>query len=235
MSDPFGEVGLPHPSPITHYLSRFLVVVAWLALAGGCAKVSGIGVTTLKSANLRDLQTQVLNHTPDLDQFRSRGPFAVSVQLDRELRVSAAERVTADLYLSASGEKAPLVIFVHGQDNTKKDHAYQAFHVASWGMHGLSVQLPNTGPWSANGKTLARLAVAIQRSPEIVDRRVDAGRIVLIGHSFGASAVAIALAEGAPAVGGVLLDAAGIGRDLPKSLRQIRKPVLLIGADEYIT
>lgn len=204
-------------------------------MAGGCAKVSSIGVTTLKSTNLRDLQSQVLDHKPDLDQFRSRGPFAVTVDLDHALRVSAAERVMSDRYLSASGEKAPLVIFVHGQDNTKDDHAYQAFHVASWGMHGLTVQLPNTGPWSANGRTLARLVGAIQRSPEIVDRRVDPGRIVLVGHSFGASAAAIALAQGAPAVGGVFLDAAGIGRDLPKFLRQIKKPVLLIGADEYVT
>ncbi len=141
----------------------------------------------------------------------------------------------ADRYLSASGDKAPLVIFLHGHDNTKEDHAYQAFHVASWGMHSLSVQLPNTGPWSANGRTLARLVSAIQRSPEIVDQRVDAGRIVLVGHSFGASAVAIALGDGAPAVGGVLLDAAGIGRDLPKFLKQIKKPVLLIGADEHVT
>ena len=94
-------------------------------------------------------------------------------------------------------------------------------------MHSLSVQLPNTGPWSANGRTLARLVSAIQRSPEIVDQRVDAGRIVLIGHSFGASAVAIALGDGAPAVGGVLLDAAGIGQDLPKFLKQIKKPVML--------
>src|SRR5262245_19903695 len=95
-----------HPSPITHHLSR-LLLFALVLLAGGCAKMSSIGMTTLKSANLRDLQTQVLNHKPDLDQFRSRGPFTVSVQLDRELRVSGAERVTADLFLSASGERAP--------------------------------------------------------------------------------------------------------------------------------
>jgi hypothetical protein len=216
-------------------LSLLVLAIAGILFAGGCAKMSGIGVTTLKSANLADLQGQLLRQRPDLDQFRSRGPFAVSIQLDHQMRVSAQERVLADRYLSASGDKAPLVIFLHGHDNTKDDHAYQAFHVASWGMHSLSVQLPNTGPWSANGRTLARLVSAIQRSPEIVDRRVDAGRIVLIGHSFGASAVAIALGDGAPAVGGVLLDAAGIGRDLPKFLKQIKKPVLLIGADEHVT
>jgi hypothetical protein len=142
-----------HSSPITHHLSRFLVVLVCVLLAGACAKMSGIGVTTLKSPNFADLQGYLLRNRPDLDQFRSRGPFPVSIQLDHEIRVSAQERVMADRYLSASGDKAPLVIFLHGHDNTKEDHAYQAFHVASWGMHSLSVQLPNTGPWSANGRT----------------------------------------------------------------------------------
>lgn len=204
-------------------------------LAGGCAKMSGIGVTSLKSVNLSELEGYLLAHKPDLDRFRLRGPFAVAIQLDHEIRVSAAEHVIADRYLSASGGKAPLVIFLHGFDNSKEDHAYQAFHVASWGMHSLSVQLPNAGPWSANGRTLARLVNAIHRSPEIVDRRVDVNRIILIGHSFGGSAVAIALGDGAPAVGGILLDAAGIGRDLRKFLRQINKPVLLLGADEQVS
>jgi len=221
-------------SRITCHVSRLLAVVCIL-LAAGCAKVSGIGVTTLKSANLPDLQGYLLSHKPDVDRFGSRGPFGVTIETDHVLRVSATEGVIADRYLSAPAEKAPLVVFVHGYDNFKETHAYQAFHVASWGMHAVSVQLPNTGPWSANGRTLAWLVSAIHRSPEIVDRRVDPARIVLVGHSFGATAVAIALAEGAPAAGAILLDAAGIGRDLPKFLKQINKPVLLVGADEDVS
>jgi pimeloyl-ACP methyl ester carboxylesterase len=204
-------------------------------LAGGCAKLRGIGVTQIKAKTQSELQGYLLAQKPDLERFALRGPFAVGVHLDHPVRLSATEQILTDRYLAATGEKGPLVVFLHGYDASKEDHAYQAFHVASWGMHALSVQLPNTGPWTGNGRTLARLVSAIQRAPEIVDRRIDPARIVLVGHSFGASSVAVALGEGAPAVGGILLDAAGIGKELTKFLRQINKPVLLLGADEYTT
>lgn len=204
-------------------------------LAGGCARPPSIGVTSIKARTLSELQGYLLKHQPDVDVFRDRGPFAVSVQNDRPVQVSATEQVSANRYLAAPAERAPLVIFLHGHDNSKEDHAYQAMHAASWGMHSLSVQLPNTGPWTTNGRTLARLVTAIHREPRLVDPRVDATRIVLVGHSFGASAVAVALAEGAPAAGAVLLDAAGIGKELPKYLRQVKRPVILLGADEQVT
>ena len=43
-----------------------------------------------------------------------------------------------------------------------------------------------------------------------------------------------ALAKGARALAGVLLDPAGIGRELPQLLRRITVPVMVIGADEDI-
>ena len=58
--------------------------------------------------------------------------------------------------------------------------------------------------------------------------------LLLVGHSFGATAVAAALGEGARALGGVLLDPAGIGRQLPQLLKRITVPVMVIGADEDI-
>ncbi len=169
-----------------------------------------------------------------MDQFRPRGPFAVDVK-DRELQLSATERIAADLYLSAPAEKAPLAILLHGHDNTKDDHAYQAYHLASWGIHSLAVTLPNNGPWVANGRTLARIAALIRRRPELIDPRIDVNRIILVGHSYGGAAVAIALAEGAPAAGGILLDAAGTGKELPGFLRKVAKPVMLLGADERVS
>jgi pimeloyl-ACP methyl ester carboxylesterase len=164
-----------------------------------------------------------------------RGPFAVTVKEDFELRLSPKERIAADLFLAAPAGKAPLVILLHGYGNSKKDHAYQAMHLATWGMHSLTVQLPNKGPWFGNGRTLARLVNLIQRRPEVIDRRIDVNKIILVGHSFGGSSVAIALAEGAPAVGGILLDPAGLGKDLQKFLRQIDKPMLLVRADERVS
>jgi dienelactone hydrolase len=139
------------------------------------------------------------------------------------------------LYLSGHAEKAPLVIILHGHDSLKDAHAYQAMHLASWGMHSLTLQLPNNGPWVSNGKTLARLVKFIYRSPEIIDGRIDANKIILVGHSFGGAAVAVALAEGAPAAGGILLDPAYVGNDLPEYLKQINTPVMLLGADEFVS
>jgi len=192
------------------------------------------GVTTLKPANLSELQGHLLTHKADVDQFRLRGPFDVAMQ-DRELHLSGTERFNADFYSFAPAEKAPLVILLHGHDNTKEDHAYQAFHLATWGMHCLALQLPNQGPWVTNGRILARIVQAIRSRPEMIDSRIDPNRIILAGHSYGASAVVIALAGGAPAAGGVLLDPAGVGKEMIKFLRQLDKPVMVIAADEKIT
>jgi pimeloyl-ACP methyl ester carboxylesterase len=107
-------------------------------------------------------------------------------------------------------------------------------HLASWGMHGLALDLPKGGPWIANGRILAKLIDTIYRTPQLVDGRIDADKIILVGHSFGATAVATALGEGAPALGGVLLDPTAIGRGLSQLLRRIAVPVMVIGADEDI-
>jgi pimeloyl-ACP methyl ester carboxylesterase len=153
---------------------------------------------------------------------------------DLEIRLDSDLTVKADLYLCAAAGKAPLVIVLHGNNNSKEDHAFQAMQLASWGMHGLALDLPKRGPWIANGKILAKLVDTVHRTPQLVDRRIDAEKIILAGHSFGATAVSTALGEGAPAVGGVLLDPTAIGRGLSQLLRRIAVPVMVIGADEEI-
>jgi pimeloyl-ACP methyl ester carboxylesterase len=194
-----------------------------------------LGTTSLTPPTLAALQGHLLASKADLDQFRLRGPFAVTADANHEIRLSSTERIDADLFLAAPAEKAPLVIFLHGYASTKQSHTYQAMHVASWGMHSLAIQLPNAGPWNSNGKTLARIVNLIHRSPEIIDARVDVSKIILVGHSFGGTSVAVALAEGARAAGGILLDPAGVGRDLPGFLRKISAPVILLGADENVS
>lgn len=212
-----------------------LLAIAWLALASGCARLPSTGVTPLKPLSPSELRAYLLSHKADVDQFRLRGPFEVTVESDSELRLSDKESIVADWYLSAPAEKAPLVILLHGHDNSKDDHAYQAYHLATWGMHGLAVTLPNNGPWVDNGRTLARIVTHIRRRPDLFDRRIDVNRIILAGHSYGGAAAAIALGVGAPAAGGILLDAAGTGKELPGYLRKIAKPMMLLGADERIS
>ena len=212
-----------------------LLLIALMAHSVGCARrFPEPEVTTIKADNPAELQRYLLSRKPDVAQFRLRGPFAVSERKDLEIPLASGLTVTADLYLCAVAQKAPLVIVLHGYDNSKRDHAFQAMHLASWGMHAMAIDLPNHGPWIANGRTLARLVDAIHRRPQLVDERIDPDKIILVGHSFGATAVATALGEKAPALGGVLLDPAGIGRELRQLLQRITAPVMVIGADEDI-
>jgi len=201
----------------------------------GCARrFPETEVTPIKVNNPAELQRYLLSRKPDLAQFRMRGPFAVIERKDLAIPLSTGLTVEADLYLCEAALKAPLVIVLHGYNNSKEDHAFQAMHLASWGMHSLAIDLPKHGPWIANGRTLANLVDAIHRTPQLIDGRIDTDKIILVGHSFGATAVATALGDGAHALGGVLLDPAGIGRELPQLLRRISVPVLVVGADEDI-
>ena len=212
-----------------------LLLIIWLALAAGCARLPDTGLTPLKITTWSDLNGYLLTHKADLVEFRVRGPFAVATHTDFTFDLSPTERINADLFLSASAGKAPLVIFLHGYASTKEDHTYQALHVASWGMHSLALQLPNASSWEGNGKKLARIVNFIARAPASIDTRIDVDRIILVGHSFGGTSVAIALAEGARAAGGILLDPAVVGREIPRFLRQIDVPVMLLGADRQVS
>jgi pimeloyl-ACP methyl ester carboxylesterase len=212
-----------------------LLLIAFMLHAVGCTRqFPTTKVTPIKAANPAELQRYLLSSKPDVAQFRFRGPFAMVERRDLEIPLDSDLTVKADLYLCAAASKAPLVIVLHGHNNSKEDHAFQAMHLASWGMHGLALDLPKNGPWIANGRTLARLVDTIHRTPKLIDGRIDADKIILVGHSFGATAVATALGEGAPVLGGVLLDPTGIGRGLSQLLRRIAVPVMVIGADEDI-
>jgi pimeloyl-ACP methyl ester carboxylesterase len=211
-------------------------LLAAALILGGCSRVPMTPVTTIKAESFGELQDQLQDGVKsDVELFRSRGPFPVTTEADRELRLSRTERIRMDVYLSGPPEPAPLVIFLHGHDSSKRAHAYQAEHLASWGMHCVSVQLPSQGPWLRNGRTLTRLVRFIHRSPHVVSSRIDVKKIILVGHSFGASAVSIALAEGAPVAGAILLDPAAVGRELPQFLRKVDKPVMVLGADDELS
>jgi pimeloyl-ACP methyl ester carboxylesterase len=218
--------------PVRGWLAVAAIVLGFVA---GCARVPDLGVTTLREPTFAALEKYVVGHDTSLDQFRLRGPFAVTTDLSRSINISDREYVTGDLFLAAPAGKAPLVIFLHGYASTKEEHTYQAMHAASWGLHSLAIQLPNTGSWTTNGRTLARLVSAIRRAPEAIDRRIDPDNIILVGHSFGGTSVSIALAEGAPAAGGILLDPAAVGSELPAYLRKVRKPMMVLGADEHVS
>lgn len=210
--------------------------------AGSCAEMPSTGVTSIvfqpRDKAVRELegeavQEQVIQKRVGVDQFRLRGPFAVTTRNGQSLQLSAKERIPADFYLSSENRNAPLVILLHGYNNTRADHAYQGLHLASWGMNSIVLQLPNRGSWVNHGRTLARVVEYIRRRPSEFPN-ADVNRIVLVGHSFGASAVAYALAQGAQASGAVMLDPASFGPALQAALGKINRPVIVLGADEEV-
>ena len=123
-----------------------LLLIALMAHSVGCARrFPTPEVTRIKAVNPAELQQYLLSRKPDVAQFRLRGPFAVTVRRDMEIPVVSGPTVEADLYLCAVAQKAPLVIVLHGHNNSKEDHAFQAMHLASWGMHSLALDLPKRG------------------------------------------------------------------------------------------
>lgn len=213
---------------------RSWLLLAAVLLVAGCARLPEISTTPLQPETLGKLQQHLLDHSPDVDQFRLRGPFDVAQEEDIEIDAAAGGRIVGDLFLSSAKQRAPLVILLHGHGNSRAEHAYQAYHLATWGLHSLTLDLPNEGPWIDHGKTLARLVERIRRGVPKLDSRIDRERIVIAGHSFGAAAVAVALAQGAPVLGAILLDPASEFGELPGYLARVRKPVTIVGADPHI-
>lgn len=207
--------------------------MAWLALAA-CTLPRHTRAQPSQPGGFGELQSHLLGQQAGIRRFRQRGPFEVTAQQGRTIRLSEKERIPVDVYLASPAEKAPLLVFLHGHDCSKEAHSRQAMHVASWGMHAVSLQLSKTGPWDANAAVLLRIVNLIRRAPGIIDSRVDVNRIILVGHSFGGHAVAIAMAQGAPVAGGILLDPAYFGRATPEFLYKIKKPVMVLGADEIL-
>jgi dienelactone hydrolase len=236
--------------PITQRES-IIVMPGSLARALGCALVAAFACTApvshalvaevepepslAQAIDVATLRQSVLDAVPSVDQFRKRGPFQAIVRRDITVTLRSKEKVRADLYVpAATVERTPLVILVHGYDNTKADHAQQGMHLATWGMHALVVQVRSRGPWVGNGTLLSRLVQHVRLDPGSIDKGIDPARIVLAGHSFGATAVVVALASGARTSGAVLLDPADAIRGLPTYLRKVRAPVAIVGADERL-
>lgn len=222
-------------APPTWRHALLIAGLIMLAVLGGCAKKPPTGLTDLKANSYGELERYLLSQPSNIDTFKVRGPFSVDTRENHELKLPAGDLIKGDLYLAEHGNKAPLIILLHGYGNSKSDHGYQAMHLATWGLHALALDLPKEGPWADNGRMLAQVAELLQNNPQLLDQNIDGRKIVLAGHSFGGSSVAIAMGRGAPVLGGVLLDPAIADGDMRGALTRIKKPVILIGADEYVS
>lgn len=182
-------------------------------------------------ASFEELKANLLNRKPDLRMFREDGPFDYQVLRNFDIRVSQDIKLTTDVYFANTQKQAPLIIMQHGNLAHKGVHENQARRLASWGMHTMVVSQPNKGQWVKNGHTLSNLVKLIYQWPELLDNRFDRQNIIIAGHSFGGSAIAIAAGSEAPVKGLIFLDPALVNSNVRRYIRRIHVPAVLLGAD----
>ncbi len=94
--------------------------------------------------------------------------------------------------------------------------------------------MPNKGNWMKNSFILKKLIEQIHENPTQISAKIDESSIILVGHSFGGSAVSIAAGAGAPVKGLVLLDPAVVHEKVKHYLKQVAVPIILLGADRKV-
>jgi len=238
-------------------ITLLFLLIDWSIASSGS---TGEGSTSLHPSSFTAVQANLSKSAPDVNRFRARGPFRVDVHRGYKVPIPTgrsdagpvspifpdktprnpstqllpADHIVTDLFMASHGERAPLVIFMHGFDGSNETHSDQAMHVATWGLHALTLRLLSDSEWGTNGRIIAKLIRFLVDHPQAMDGRIDANKIVLVGYSFGAISVSVALALEAPAIGAVLLDPAAMGDAMPEWLPRIQVPVLIVGADERL-
>ena len=162
------------------------------------------------------------------------GPYRHKVYTDHQLVLSPKLKVKADYYQPCHHDESPIVIFMHGNRFRKEVHADQAKLLATWGMHSLLVDLPNTHQWIKNGSILRRVVKLVTRFPEALSSKIDIQNIILVGHSFGGSAAILAAQENPSVAGLILLDPALVHNKVRSAMDHTYAPVILLGADRLV-
>jgi pimeloyl-ACP methyl ester carboxylesterase len=210
--------------------------VLWLGLASGCVSIapSEEGGEAGLAPQWSDVRRLTEGSQASIATFGSTGPFEWMRYNDVPVSVTPDTLVEVDIFRPIVDQMTPIVLISHGFGSSKESHEIQAERLASWGLHVLTVSLPSRGPWVQNGETLAALSRFVAGYPALVGPAADGNHQVIVGHSFGGSAALVAAAEGAPIDGIVLLDPAIVSDRLVRVLRQVRVPVLLLGADKSV-
>lgn len=167
-----------------------------------------------------------------LADLKVHGPYQPRYLGSRHFPIGLNNSITSEVILSGHGQKAPLAILQHGNQASAREHFLQGMHLASWGFHVLVTTQAPEHQWLENGRRLSRFVELLFNNPQLINEQFHPHKIILIGHSFGGSAVSIA-SERLPhkVRGTILLDPAVYAPAVKNILPRIRQRSILIGAD----
>ena len=204
-------------------------------LLNGCLTTPKPPIVYSGSKNYSEVSSRIHRQKNiSLATFHKRGPFKYEIIENNLVPISRTQTVLTDLLLPKQKIAAPLIIISHGNKSTKETHRFQAERLASWGFNVLVLGLPNQYRWLENGKTIAKVATLVHNWPYILADNIDTSNIILMGHSFGGSAVTIAAGSGAPIKGVILLDPAVVAEAVVGYMKNIQVPAILLGADQKV-
>jgi pimeloyl-ACP methyl ester carboxylesterase len=197
-------------------------------ILNGCASLPQEKVNAVLSDH-----SNLHKQAPSFQEFMKLGPFTYSAIESYFIRIAPNNTLNTDVFLTGTSSAAPLVIIQHGNKASKDVHRLQAEHLASWGFHVLTVEQPNEHQWIQNGHRIAELVQFLKSWPQVFPRAFNENQIILAGHSFGGSAVAIG-GSLSPVMGVIFLDPALYSGEVSVYLRKLRKPIMLLAADRRL-
>lgn len=211
------------------WITALMISVLSGALSSCVSRPTAVSVPD--AARYSDIERQVLASRPGVEKFLADGPVKVTTILDYQIKVMDEPIVVADFYFHKAKSRTPLVIIQHGNMASKRYHSQQAKRLASWGFQVLVLSQRKTDRWLQNGRNLGKIVKLMNLWPKLLPAKFDPERILLVGHSFGGSASAIAAADNPLVKGIIWLDPALYRNSVKSYLRKIRQPVVLLGAD----
>ena len=212
-------------------LKGYLFFISILMLQVACASKATVSQESIVAGKVQD---NIILREPQLMRFASPGPFLVSSRVDKEFNLDLNQTVVVDHFYARSQDKLPVIVISHGNFSNKRAHREQAKHLASWGFHVITVESPNRDEWLQNGERLRDLVEIIHSFPKILGDNADPSRILMVGHSFGGSAAIVAIGDGAPVIGAILLDPAVVHSKVIASMKKSDVPVALLGSDQKV-
>lgn len=188
----------------------------------------------IEQTAFRDIVAQLVTKERTMASLSKTGPIRIIEKKNLNLSISINQHISFDYALPGNDESSPLVILHHGNKFIKEAHWNQAKHLASWGFHAITVQSKNEYNWLNNGRRLHMLVSALQRNPSMLSSNIDSDKIILVGHSFGGSAITLAGSLNKKITGLILLDPAVVNDRILNAQKQVRSNSVLLGADpEY--